>query len=71
VVKTAFHFDSDAPRHALRFQPARCCRVNCQDLTPDPYFPCWQNLPQPALPEELHDDNPRKIMRTVNGVLTR
>jgi 2,5-dioxopentanoate dehydrogenase len=32
---------------------------------------CWQNLPQPALPEELHDDNPRKIMRTVNGVLTR
>ena len=32
---------------------------------------CLQGFPTSALPPELHDDNPRKIMRTVNGVLTR
>jgi 2,5-dioxopentanoate dehydrogenase len=32
---------------------------------------CWQNFPHAALPEELRDDNSRKIMRTVNGILTR
>ena len=31
----------------------------------------WQGFPQDALPGELRDDNPRSIMRTVNGVLTR
>lgn len=29
---------------------------------------CYQNLPQSALPEELKDDNPRKILRLWNGV---
>jgi 2,5-dioxopentanoate dehydrogenase len=28
---------------------------------------CYQNLPQDALPAELQDDNPRKIMRLWNG----
>jgi 2,5-dioxopentanoate dehydrogenase len=32
---------------------------------------CWQGFPHDSLPEELRDDNPRKIMRTVNGVLGR
>ena len=32
---------------------------------------CLQGFPPSALPPELHDDNPRKIMRTVNGILTR
>ncbi len=31
----------------------------------------WQGFPQDALPPELRDDNPRGIMRTVNGVLSR
>ncbi len=28
---------------------------------------CYQNLPQDALPAELKDENPRKIMRLWNG----
>jgi NADP-dependent aldehyde dehydrogenase len=32
---------------------------------------CYQNFPQEVLPEELRDDNPRHIWRTVNGELTR
>jgi NADP-dependent aldehyde dehydrogenase len=32
---------------------------------------CWQNYPQNLLPGELRDENPRQIMRTVNGALTR
>lgn len=32
---------------------------------------CYQNFPPDLLPPELRDDNPRKILRTVNGVLTR
>ena len=32
---------------------------------------CYQSFPQDALPEELKDGNPRKIRRTVDGVLTR
>jgi NADP-dependent aldehyde dehydrogenase len=32
---------------------------------------CYQNYPHGALPPELRDENPRKILRTVNGVLTR
>ena len=32
---------------------------------------CLQNFPTSELPPELQDDNPRKILRTVNGVLTR
>ncbi len=32
---------------------------------------CYQNFPGEALPTELLDRNPRKIMRTVNGTLTR
>jgi NADP-dependent aldehyde dehydrogenase len=28
---------------------------------------CYQNLPQDALPAELKDDNPRKILRLWNG----
>jgi NADP-dependent aldehyde dehydrogenase len=32
---------------------------------------CYQNFPQPALPEELRDENPRGMWRTVNGSLTR
>ena len=28
---------------------------------------CYQNLPQHALPAELRDDNPRKILRLWNG----
>lgn len=31
----------------------------------------WQGFPQDALPPELRDENPRGILRTVNGVLTR
>jgi NADP-dependent aldehyde dehydrogenase len=31
----------------------------------------WQGFPQDALPVELRDENPRGIMRTVNGILTR
>ncbi len=31
----------------------------------------WQGFPQDALPPELRDDNPRGILRTVNGVQTR
>lgn len=31
----------------------------------------WQGFPQHALPPELQDDNPRGILRTVNGVPTR
>ncbi len=31
----------------------------------------YQNFPVSALPPELQDDNPRKLLRTVNGVLTR
>jgi 2,5-dioxopentanoate dehydrogenase len=31
----------------------------------------FQGFPQDALPVELRDDNPRGILRTVNGVLTR
>jgi NADP-dependent aldehyde dehydrogenase len=31
----------------------------------------WQGFPADALPVELRDDNPRGIMRTVNGILTR
>ncbi len=30
---------------------------------------CYQGFPQAALPEELRDDNPRQITRTVNGRL--
>jgi NADP-dependent aldehyde dehydrogenase len=32
---------------------------------------CYQNFPQEALPEELRDDNPRRIWRLVDGELTR
>ncbi len=32
---------------------------------------CYQNFRADALPPELHDENPRGIMRLVNGVLTR
>jgi NADP-dependent aldehyde dehydrogenase len=32
---------------------------------------CYQNFPQTALPPELRDQNPRNIMRLVNGALTR
>jgi NADP-dependent aldehyde dehydrogenase len=32
---------------------------------------CWQNFPQDALPEELRDDNPRKIWRLVDGQFSR
>ena len=32
---------------------------------------CWQNYPENLLPEELKDANPRGIMRTVDGKLTR
>ncbi len=31
----------------------------------------YQNFPHDALPVELRDDNPRKLLRTVNGVLGR
>ncbi len=31
----------------------------------------YQNFPQEALPADLRDDNPRNLMRIVNGVLTR
>ena len=31
----------------------------------------WQGFPQDALPPELRDENPRGILRTVNGVQTR
>ena len=30
---------------------------------------CWQDWPQQQLPEELRDDNPRGIRRTVDGVV--
>jgi len=32
---------------------------------------CYQGFPQAALPESLRDENPRRILRTVNGVRTR
>ncbi len=32
---------------------------------------CYQGFPAALLPVELHDDNPRGIMRLVNGQLTR
>jgi NADP-dependent aldehyde dehydrogenase len=32
---------------------------------------CYQDFPQSALPEELHDGNPRGIWRLVDGGLTR
>lgn len=32
---------------------------------------CFQNAPQHLLPEELRDDNPRNILRRLNGVPTR
>jgi alpha-ketoglutaric semialdehyde dehydrogenase len=32
---------------------------------------CFQDFPQAALPEELHDANPRGIMRLVDGAFTR
>ncbi len=32
---------------------------------------CYQNFPAESLPPELRDGNPRKIMRLVNGTLTR
>jgi NADP-dependent aldehyde dehydrogenase len=32
---------------------------------------CYQNFPESALPPELHDGNPRGLMRLVNGLLTR
>lgn len=32
---------------------------------------CYQDFPQPALPPELRDDNPRKIWRLVDGQMTR
>jgi NADP-dependent aldehyde dehydrogenase len=32
---------------------------------------CYQNFPHEALPPELRNENPRKIWRTVDGLLTR
>jgi NADP-dependent aldehyde dehydrogenase len=32
---------------------------------------CWQNFPQEALPEELRNENPRKIWRLVDGQFLR
>ncbi|MDB5330397.1 MAG: Aldehyde dehydrogenase, partial [Phycisphaerales bacterium] len=32
---------------------------------------CYQDFPQSVLPEELRDENPRKIWRQVGGTLTR
>ena len=32
---------------------------------------CYQDFPQSALPEELRDDNPRKIWRLVDGEMTK
>jgi 2,5-dioxopentanoate dehydrogenase len=32
---------------------------------------CFQNFPLAELPPELAPDNPRRIMRLVNGQLTR
>jgi 2,5-dioxopentanoate dehydrogenase len=32
---------------------------------------CWQGYPEHLLPEELWESNPRKILRTVDGQLTR
>jgi alpha-ketoglutaric semialdehyde dehydrogenase len=32
---------------------------------------CWQNCPAALLPAELQDANPLKVMRTLNGTLTR
>jgi len=32
---------------------------------------CYQNFPNSALPQELQDQNPRRIWRTLNGSLTR
>jgi NADP-dependent aldehyde dehydrogenase len=32
---------------------------------------CFQDFPQPALPPELRDDNPRNIWRLVDGQLTK
>jgi NADP-dependent aldehyde dehydrogenase len=32
---------------------------------------CYQNFPQQALPEQLRDENPQRIWRTVNGQFTQ
>jgi NADP-dependent aldehyde dehydrogenase len=32
---------------------------------------CYQNFPQQALPEQVRDENPRRIWRTINGQLTQ
>jgi 2,5-dioxopentanoate dehydrogenase len=32
---------------------------------------CYQNFPQPALPDELKNENPLGIWRTIDGTLTR
>jgi 2,5-dioxopentanoate dehydrogenase len=32
---------------------------------------CYQNFPQHSLPDELKNDNPLQIIRTINGVLTK
>jgi NADP-dependent aldehyde dehydrogenase len=32
---------------------------------------CYQNFPQKALPEQLRDENPRRIWRTINGQFTQ
>jgi NADP-dependent aldehyde dehydrogenase len=32
---------------------------------------CYQNFPQSALPPELHDENPRRLWRLVDGTWTR
>lgn len=32
---------------------------------------CYQNVPEDYLPDELKNDNPRKIWRLVNGVMTK
>jgi len=32
---------------------------------------CYQGFPQAALPEDLRDENPRGILRMVDGVSTR
>jgi len=34
-------------------------------------FVCYQNFPQSALPEELHNSNPLNIWRIVDGEFTR
>ena len=32
---------------------------------------CWQNFPEASLPDAVRNANPRGILRTLNGVLTR